>query len=371
MATGQGGAGAPEPRGGARARQADAATASGASAAPSAPAQAAAPVTPVTASATDGPTAPEAGESRWRGWFRDPATGRPVWWVEILILVALYYCYTATRGFADGDVAKATRTGETLVRWQNTLHLNMELSLNHWLQTVPPLAVACCYYYATLHFIVTPGVILWMHRRHGPNYSRARWTLVFTTLLCLLGFYLFPTAPPRLLPDAGYIDTMAKYSGYGWWSANASAAPHGLGKVANLYAAMPSLHCAWAMWCGVLIALHARRQWVRVLGVLYPCATAFVVMATGNHYILDAIAGWTVLGVSALTATALTRRSGRRRPARPATGDAAPAVLEPPRQPGDVTATPDPLAAAVPADDQPPANPGGKPRPAAGGLATL
>ncbi len=336
------------------------------------------------------------GADRWRRRLRDPETGRPVWWIEILILLALYYCYTGTRGFADGSVDQATRTGERLLRWQADLGLDIELGLNHWLQTVPALAITCCYYYATLHFIVTPVVILWMHRRHPRKYSRARWTLAFTTILCLVGFFLFPTAPPRLLPNAGYIDTMSYYSNWGWWSASASAAPHGLDKVANLYAAMPSLHCAWALWCGVLIARNARWKWLRVLGALYPAATAFVVMATANHYILDAFAGWAVLGVSALAAMALTRRSSRRfaahRPSAPPL-EAVPTPTVVGQQPAvdaeaiagaevtvDAEAAADPApdvsAAAAAPGQRPPGEaaeglPTGQARPAGGGLATL
>jgi hypothetical protein len=250
-----------------------------------------------------------------------------VWWVEIAILVALYYCYTGTRGFAEGSVGEATQTGETLLRWQRTMHLDIEYSLNHWLQHITVLAVVCCYYYASLHFIVTPAVLFWMHRRHGDRYSRARWALVFTTILCLIGFFLFPTAPPRLLPNGGYIDTMASFSGYGWWSATASAAPHGLDKIANLYAAMPSLHCAWALWSGLLIVRNARWLWLKVLGGLYPLCTAFVVMATANHYIVDVFAGWLVLGAGWLGAVALTlmisRRSASRRPSGPVGGYAS------------------------------------------------
>jgi len=323
------------------------------------------------------PAQPEARGERWRRRLRDPETGRPVWWIEIMILLAVYYLYTGTRGFAEGSVDQANRTGERLVRWQAAIGLDIELGLNHWLQTVPPLAIACCYYYATLHFIVTPAVIIWMNRRHPRSYSRARWTLAFTTLLCLVGFFLFPTAPPRLLPGAGYIDTMAHFSNWGWWSADASAAPHGLDKVANLYAAMPSLHCAWALWCGVLIARNARWRWLRVLGVLYPAATAFVVMATANHYILDAFAGWAVLGVSALAATALTRRTARRFAARrptapPPGGNASPAIPQP--TPGGADEVADPAAgtsAAAAALDQhaagepaPAISPAGRARPA-------
>jgi hypothetical protein len=288
-----------------------------------------------------------------------------VWWVEVLILVALYYCYTGTRGFAEGSASEATRTGETLLRWQGLLHLSIEMSLNHWLQTVPVLAVFCCYYYASLHFLITPSVLVWMHRRHGDRYSAARWTLVFTTILCLIGFFLFPTAPPRLLPNSGYIDTMASFSRDGWWSATASAAPRGLDKVANLYAAMPSLHCAWSLWCGALIVRNGRWLWLKVLGGLYPLCTAFVVMATANHYIIDVFAGWLVLGVAALAARVLTRQLDRRSaPARPTAPAIAYASERPAEESGAASAS---LAAQIP--DPAPGNP-----PALGsapGLATI
>ncbi|ADP82789.1 hypothetical protein FraEuI1c_4799 [Pseudofrankia inefficax] len=375
MATGQDGAGTPRPR----AHVAQPADTGQVAAPPAEPA--AAPVALAVAAGVAGgegaPVGTETRGDRWRRRFRDPKTRRPVWWVEILILLALYYCYTGTRGFAEGSVAEATRTGETLLRWQSAMHLDIELSLNHWLDTVPVLAVICCYYYATLHFIVTPTVILWMHRRHGASYSRARWTLVFTTLLCLLGFFLFPTAPPRLLPNAGFIDTMSRFSNYGWWSASASAAPHGLDKVANLYAAMPSLHCAWALWCGLLIARHARWLWLRVLGVLYPCCTAFVVMATANHYILDAVAGWTVLAVSAAAAIALTRGSPRQGLATTPADDLAPAPVDLPLPSGAAAGAvaADSLAAtaptAVPGDPSQVPSPTNPSRSAAGGFATL
>ncbi|TCJ38765.1 phosphatase PAP2 family protein [Parafrankia sp. BMG5.11] len=248
------------------------------------------------------------------GRFRNPATGLPRLWVEAVVLVGLYYVYTATRGVAGSSVGAATDMGWDILRLQQHLHLDIELSLNRWLQSIPPLAVASCYYYSTLHFVVTPALLVWMYRRHPGRYIRARWALVFTTLISLCGFFLFPTAPPRLLPGTSYVDTMSHFEGWGWWSGGASAAPNGLEGLANQYAAMPSLHCAWALWCGFMLARFARTPLVRVIGCLYPAATVFVVMATSNHYILDAVAGWAVLGVSTLLSLAITAR-GRRRPA--------------------------------------------------------
>ncbi len=231
--------------------------------------------------------------------LRNQATGLPVWWLELLMLAVLYYSYTGTRSVADASAGEAMRMGHDLVRFETFLHLDIELSLNRWLQSVPVLAVVCCYYYATLHFVVTPGLLVWTHRRHTRHYAQIRWTLVVTTLICLVGFFLFPTAPPRLLTGTSYTDTMSHFAGWGWWTGTASAAPNGLEGITNQYAALPSLHCAWSMWCGFLLVRFGRRPVTRILGVLYPAATFFVVMSTANHYLLDAVAGWMVLGVAA------------------------------------------------------------------------
>ncbi|KPM54984.1 hypothetical protein ACG83_16635 [Frankia sp. R43] len=286
---------------------------------------------PGGSSAPGGQGGPSGG--RWWRRLRNPATGLPKLWVEAVLLVSLYYVYTATRGAADASAADANRLGWDILHLQERLHINIELSLNSWLQSVPVLAVICCYYYATLHFVVTPSLLVWMYRRNPGRYVRARWTLVFTTLIALCGFFLFPTTPPRLLPGTSYVDTMSHFEGWGWWSGSASAAPDGLEGLANQYAAMPSLHCAWALWSGFLLARFARRPVVRVLGCLYPAATVFIVMATSNHYILDAVAGWAVLGVSTLLAFAITVRHRSRRaadvpPATPTDAEAGVATAE-------------------------------------------
>jgi hypothetical protein len=215
------------------------------------------------------------------------------------MLGGLYAAYSASRALADGSHADALRAGGRLLHAERWLHFDPELWLNHWLQGVAALAVISCYFYATLHFLVTPALLVWLHRCHPARYVAARWTLVVTTLLGLCGFFLFPTAPPRLLPGAGFVDTMATFHGWGWWAGNASAAPKGLGVLANSYAALPSLHAAWSLWCGWVVARDARTVPVRIVGLLYPAGTAFVVMATANHYLLDLVAGWAVLGLAA------------------------------------------------------------------------
>lgn len=240
--------------------------------------------------------------------FRNQTTGLPVWWVEVLMLALMYYSYSGTRSVADANVADAMRMGQDLLRLEVFLHIDIELALNRWLLDVPAVAVICCYYYATLHFIVTPALLVWTHRRNTQNYAQIRWTLIVTTLVSLVGFFLFPTAPPRLLEGTTYVDTMARFEGWGWWSGSASAAPHGLEGLTNQFAALPSLHCAWSLWCGFLLVRYGRHRVTRVLGVLYPSATLFVVMSTSNHYLLDAVAGWSVLAVAAVAVAAVFNR---------------------------------------------------------------
>jgi hypothetical protein len=134
--------------------------------------------------------------------------------------------------------------------------------------------------------------MIWLFVRRPHLYRGARTVLVTTTLLALLGFYLYPTAPPRLLPQFHYIDTLLKFHTWG------SLANPDIAKHSNQFAAMPSLHIGWALWCGIAIFVCARRLWVRLLGLLYPFCTLVVIVGTANHFILDAVGGALVLALA-------------------------------------------------------------------------
>src|SRR5262245_10226501 len=169
---------------------------------------------------------------------------RPRWWLELVSIASLYGLYTAVRGLKSDNLASADATGRELLRLENLWHLNPEHTLNDLLAQVTALAVPACYFYATLHYILTPAVLIWMYGRRPAHYRVARSTILLATILGLVGFWLLPTTPPRLLDGAGYHDTMAEVSSWGWWGGDASA-PRGMGGLTNQYAAMPSLHCGW------------------------------------------------------------------------------------------------------------------------------
>jgi PAP2 superfamily len=244
----------------------------------------------------------------------------PRWLREVLLIGILYGAYELSRGLRTGTVHIATRNGRDILHWERVAHLDPERLFTHALIDVTPLCVAAAYFYSTMHYIVTPVVLVWMYRCHAKHYRTARTALAFTTVVGLVVFYLLPTAPPRLLAGAHIPDALYDVRNWGWWGGEGSV-PRGLGGLTNQFAAMPSLHVGWALWCGYLLARYATRMPVRVLGVLYPLATTFVVLATGNHYLLDAVAGAAVTAVGtglALLSRAEVRRvraalAGRRR----------------------------------------------------------
>jgi hypothetical protein len=219
---------------------------------------------------------------------------------EIALIAAVYLMYSLSRLAAAGSSGEAARNGRAVLDTEQALHMSPEHWLNRVVSAHRVLGVPADYAYATLHYIVTPAVLVWLWRRHPRAYPTARTTLVVATLLALIGFCLFPVAPPRMMP--GFVDTMSRFNDVGWWGDSASAPKH-LGGLTNEYAAMPSLHVGWAVWCSWQVARHAQRRWMRMSASGYALLTTYVVIGTANHYLLDAVAGLLVM----LLAMALVR----------------------------------------------------------------
>ncbi|CAL9467798.1 hypothetical protein SUDANB176_02772 [Streptomyces sp. enrichment culture] len=235
-----------------------------------------------------------------------PAT-RLRWWSELPLILLVYACYSAGRLVVRGDVSDAVDHGLAILRIEKALHLNAEHPLNRLFTREPWLGVPADFWYASLHYLVTPAVLVWLFRSRAVRYRAARTWLMTSTFIGLIGFTLLPTCPPRLLDAShGFVDTMAHYSSWGWWGGEASA-PRGLGGMTNQYAAMPSLHVGWSLWCGVILWRYGRTRLTRTAAVVYPLVTTIVVMGTANHYFLDAAAGAAVMGAGLLLAPAVMR----------------------------------------------------------------
>ena len=223
---------------------------------------------------------------------------------ELVLIAVVYSMYDASRFFVEGHQTTALQHAIGVLHLEKMMDIAWEQTFNGWVSAHEVLAVPADYIYATLHYLVTPLVLIWMWRSHRDAYPRARTTLMVATIIGLIGFSLLPVAPPRMLP--GFVDTMAQYAGTGWWSTDASA-PRGVGSFTNQFAAMPSLHVGWALWCGWQMVRYGKHKVTRIAGVLYPALITLVVIATGNHYLLDAVAGVAVVFL-AMVAVATTAR---------------------------------------------------------------
>ncbi len=238
-----------------------------------------------------------------------PARGlraaRSPWWLEALVVVWLCWLYDAITNFAPLRLHVALSHGEGLLALEHSLGIDPELTLDRWLASHHTLALALSDYYDNAHFIVTLGLLGWLWWRRADIYRPLRNTLVLVNVIGFAVFWLYPVAPPRMLVKDGFSDIVSSTHAIGSWHTGA------LASAANQLAAMPSLHMAWAAWCALVLWRLSRRRWLRALALLYPCVTAFAVLATGNHYLLDVIAGLATLA-GALLIQAAAARAGRR-----------------------------------------------------------
>ncbi|MEU7324288.1 phosphatase PAP2 family protein [Streptomyces griseoviridis] len=210
---------------------------------------------------------------------------RPRLWFEILLIAVSYWTYSLIRNAVPEQRAEALRNADWIWRIEHDLGIAVEDSVNHAVNAVSWLIVGMNYYYATLHFVITLGVLVWLYRCHPGRYAAARLVLFATTGVALVGYYLFPLAPPRLMNGGDFVDTVSVHQTWG------SMASGDLKHMSNQYAAMPSMHIGWSLWCGLTIFALASVPWARVLGLLYPAVTLLVIVATANHFWLDAVGG--------------------------------------------------------------------------------
>ncbi len=214
---------------------------------------------------------------------------RPRVWTELLLIGIGYWAYSLIRNAVPARAGAAFAHAGDVLRIEGDLGLDVEQHVNHTVNASTWVIVAMNYFYSVLWVVATIGVLVWLYVRHPDRYRAARTTLFATTMLALAGFFLFPLAPPRLMP--GYIDTTVVHHTWG------SFASGGMASLSNQYAAMPSMHIGWSLWAGIAVYLYAQRRWVRILGLLYPLATLAVVVSTGNHYLLDAVGGAVTLAL--------------------------------------------------------------------------
>ncbi|KAA9160379.1 DUF1298 domain-containing protein [Amycolatopsis acidicola] len=239
---------------------------------------------------------------------RTGARGRPRWWAELLGGLALFgvYLLIEARPLPSRE-ARAISSGEGILGFERALRLDFERPMNVWLAGQGWLRTLANYEYAFTYIVSALVLLCWVYVRHPGQYRRVRNSFALVNLLALLVFWLLPVAPPRMLPGAGFVDTVRLGHTWGSWGSP-------MVDNANQLAAMPSLHVGWALWVSVVLARLARGRTVQLVSAVHVLVTLLVILATGNHYWLDAAGAVLVVAVGVMIAD-VARRSAPRIPA--------------------------------------------------------
>ncbi|MFF1336878.1 bifunctional glycosyltransferase 87/phosphatase PAP2 family protein [Streptomyces sp. NPDC058290] len=214
---------------------------------------------------------------------------RPNLLLELLLIRVGYSLYSHIRAAAPSSRSVAEGHGSQIHAVERALGIDIEHAVNHAVVNLPWLEKFFNFYYTSFHFVVPLTILAVLYWRRPGDYRWARASLGLGTVLALVGFWLYPLAPPRLMPALGFIDTVhgpqdLAHPQYGAMTA-----------ISNQYAAMPSLHFGWSLWCGIVIITLAPKGWQKLLGALHPLITVCAIVATANHWVLDAVGGAVVI----------------------------------------------------------------------------
>jgi hypothetical protein len=217
---------------------------------------------------------------------------------ETAMVIGVYAAYEATRGLVAGDAHVALRHAHDVVSLERSLHVFVETHVQDAAQAVPGLIGTLGFAYLTLHLTVTGALLFWLHRRRPAAYPLVRMTLLLASALAVVGYVVFPTAPPRL-SGVGIADTVSR----GHVNLNTGL----VSSFYNPFAAVPSMHVGYALIVSASLARYARHLLTRLAGLAYPPFVLFVIVATENHFLADAAAGAAVAEGALLGALLLVK----------------------------------------------------------------
>lgn len=241
------------------------------------------------------------------------------WYWEVLLVAGFYQTYGIIRnqfGSNSGGKDVALANALDIIALEKRLGLYVEPDIQAFFIDNIRFIQFWNVFYGSLHLFVTGSALIYLYRVHPADYARWRTAGLTTTGLALIGFSGYPLMPPRLLgseskfganlPDIPFVDTALEIGGF--WSFDNSA----IAEFSNQYAAMPSLHCGWALWCALVFVPRLQNRVLRVLLAIYPVATVFAVVVTANHYWLDAIGGYLIVAMGYGFARAMERLAHKR-----------------------------------------------------------
>jgi hypothetical protein len=230
----------------------------------------------------------------------------PQGWLDALrqlsLFAAAYFAYRLARGVAEGDANAAFAHARDLISLERGMHLFVEPSIQAWASGSHFVMVLASWLYVNAQTSVTIGALLYLYVRHNRSFYFVRNMFMIAMLIALVGYVVFPTAPPRFMPEWGFMDSVSDLT-----NVRLSHASGSMTALFNPYAAVPSMHVAFALMIGWPLVRLVRSPVARVLWVVYPFLMTFVIVVTANHFILDALLGALTAGASAYGASWLAR----------------------------------------------------------------
>ncbi len=229
----------------------------------------------------------------------------PNGWLDAIRQLALfagaYYAYRLVRGFVDGQAGLAFENARQLVDVERALGLFFEPGLQAWAEGQEWIVTFSSWMYVNSHFVVTTTFLIWLYiaRNHAFYYVRNMFMVAMG--LALVGYLAYPTAPPRFMPEWGFSDSVASFVG--------ENAEQSADVLYNPFAAVPSMHVAFALMIAIPAIMLVKHRLPKVLWAMYPLVVTFVVMVTANHFWLDAALGALVAAASAYAASAAFARA--------------------------------------------------------------
>lgn len=221
---------------------------------------------------------------------------------QVLLFMAAYQLYRLVRGLADdpGSANAAFSNARDLIHIEQALNIFVEPSMQAFASGQSWLLDGASWMYINAQTSITLGALAWLYLFRNESFYFVRNMFLVAFGLALIGYTVFPTAPPRFFPEWGFFDAVADFTGVAQDSVT-------INELFNPYAAVPSMHVGFALMISVPLARLARWQALKAFWAIYPLIVVFVIVVTANHFIADAILGALAAGLGALAAHALAR----------------------------------------------------------------
>jgi hypothetical protein len=219
---------------------------------------------------------------------------------QLALFCGAYWLYRLVRGLVDSRAAAAFENAREIIQLEQALGLFFEPAVHAWATREAWIIDAASWMYLNSHFAVTTAALAYVYLRRNERFYFLRNMFMVAMAIALAGYAAYPTAPPRFMPEWGFQDSVAEFTGVGSESSNV---------LFNPFAAVPSMHVAFALMLGLPMASMTRRRWAQLAWRAYPALVTFVVVATANHWWLDAFLGAATAAVAALAAQGVFARA--------------------------------------------------------------